>query len=125
MTTNPYQAPQTAPTTPVSADTQLESVRSGQRMIIFGILAYFAAIIIQFVIGPFAAVGLLVSLILGLIGIVRLSSGLGYHVGLVVLFVILMIIPLVGLVTLLILNSKATKVLREHGYRVGLLGASK
>jgi len=36
-----------------------------------------------------------------------------------------MFIPLVSLITLLLLNSRATTALRAAGYRVGLLGASK
>lgn len=36
-----------------------------------------------------------------------------------------LIIPLIGLITLLILNSKATAALRAAGYKVGLLGASR
>jgi hypothetical protein len=36
---------------------------------------------------------------------------------------VLALIPLVGLIVLLIVNGKATKILREHGVRVGLMGA--
>jgi hypothetical protein len=35
-----------------------------------------------------------------------------------------MFIPLVNLIVLLTINGKATKVLRENGINVGLLGAS-
>jgi hypothetical protein len=38
---------------------------------------------------------------------------------------VLMFVPLVGLIVLLVLNSKATAKLRAAGYRVGLLGASR
>jgi len=36
-----------------------------------------------------------------------------------------MFVPLVGLITLLVLNAKATNRLREAGYQVGLLGARR
>jgi hypothetical protein len=41
-----------------------------------------------------------------------------------VLLALLTIIPYVGLIVLLIINSRATGVLNKHGYRVGLFGAS-
>jgi hypothetical protein len=41
-----------------------------------------------------------------------------------VLLGILTLIPLIGLIVLLVINGKATKVLRANGHRVGLLGAS-
>ena len=37
---------------------------------------------------------------------------------------ILMIIPFAGLITLLVINQKATKYLQGRGVRVGLLGAN-
>lgn len=40
-----------------------------------------------------------------------------------IIFGILTLIPLVGLVVLLIVNGKATSVLKENGLDVGLLGA--
>ena len=42
-----------------------------------------------------------------------------------ILLVILMFVPLVNLITLLVLNARATRRLREAGYKVGLLGASR
>jgi hypothetical protein len=40
-----------------------------------------------------------------------------------VIMAIGMIVPLVKLLILLSVNGKATKVLREHGVKVGLMGA--
>src|SRR5207244_7387690 len=42
----------------------------------------------------------------------------------VVLCGVLMLIPLASLITLLVVNNAATRALREHGIKVGLLGAS-
>jgi hypothetical protein len=42
----------------------------------------------------------------------------------IVLAGIAQFIPLVGLIVLLVVNSRATAMLRAAGYRVGLLGAS-
>lgn len=41
------------------------------------------------------------------------------------LYIILAFIPLIGLIALLIINSKATKVLQANGIKVGLMGAKK
>jgi hypothetical protein len=46
-----------------------------------------------------------------------------YNTGVGVLLGILTLIPLIGLLVLLVVNSKATKLLREHGLKVGLMGA--
>ncbi len=46
-----------------------------------------------------------------------------YNVALGVVLGILTLVPLVGLLILLTVNGKATRVLRAHGVRVGLLGA--
>ena len=40
-----------------------------------------------------------------------------------VLAAISQFIPLIGLIVLLVINGKATKLLRENGYKVGLMGA--
>jgi hypothetical protein len=36
---------------------------------------------------------------------------------------VLTLIPVLGIITLLVLNAKATSTLRQHGVKVGLLGA--
>ena len=66
----------------------------------------------------------IVAAVVGLVGLFRLAAGMRYAVGWRILLAALMLIPLVGLITLLILNSRATKALRAGGYEVGLLGAS-
>jgi predicted Zn finger-like uncharacterized protein len=46
------------------------------------------------------------------------SSGVGVLLG------ILTLIPCIGLIVLLIINARATSILKKHGVRVGLLGAN-
>src|SRR5581483_2055942 len=46
------------------------------------------------------------------------NSGVGVLLG------ILALIPLINVIVLLVVNGAATRVLREHGIKVGLLGAS-
>ncbi len=53
----------------------------------------------------------------------QLSAALGDGSTKRVLLVIGMIIPLVSLIILLVVNQKATKLLKSQGIRVGLMGA--
>jgi hypothetical protein len=63
------------------------------------------------------------ALVLAIWGIVRLSQGLGYQVGITILLLVLSFIPVVNLVMLLVLNARVTGVLKAYGYKVGLMGA--
>jgi hypothetical protein len=47
-----------------------------------------------------------------------------YNTTMGIILGILTLIPLIGLLVLLIVNGKATKLLQEHGIKVGLLGAN-
>ncbi len=110
---------------PVADEPQIEQVASAQKLIIYAILAYFAAAVVRVLLGP---VGLLVAVaaaLTGLLGAYRLCTGLGYAMATRVLLMVLMCVPLVSLIVLLVLNGKATRRLRDAGYRVGLLGASR
>lgn len=71
------------------------------------------------------AVVLLIVLVVSMVGLVRLTSGLKYPIIGRVLCCLLMFVPLVNLITLGIINHSGTKLLREHGFVVGLLGAKK
>jgi hypothetical protein len=94
-------------------------------MVIYAILINLAALVAKVAIGPAFALLILVSLGLSLFGVYQLSSGLGMSTPMKIIVFVCMFIPLVSLITLLVLNSKATTALRAAGYHVGLLGASK
>ena len=127
----------TPPPIPRTRSSKIESVRSGQRLILIAILLTFSfnfsstSIALRLAAGNERAVlilnGLigLAAIILSIIGLLRMTSGLSYQIALRIIFCILMIIPLLNLITLVILNSKATTTLRNNGYKVGLLGAEK
>lgn len=121
---NPYQAP--------AADLEqqrfggdAEGVALGQRLIIYAILAQLGALALKGVLGPLAGLVLLGALGMSLFGVYRVSKGLGHSTPIKIVIGVCMFIPLVSLITLLLLNSRATTALRAAGYRVGLLGASK
>jgi len=104
-------------------------VCSGQKLLIYAILLNLGAIPLRMSgdrsLLALAALVALVGIVLSILGTVRLSSGLGYGIGLTIVYCILMLVPLVSLIVLLVLNSKATAHLRAAGYNVGLFGASK
>jgi hypothetical protein len=47
-----------------------------------------------------------------------------YSTGVGVLLGILTLVPCIGLIVLLIVNGKATGILKQNGIKVGLLGAN-
>lgn len=122
-TPNPYRVPDAR--VAASVDGDIEAVTAGQKLVIYAILVYFLAAAARVALGPLAFVGAFVALGLALVGIVRLGTGMGDSTAIKVLCVVLMFIPLVGLIMLLVLNSRATNRLRAAGYRVGFLGASR
>ncbi len=79
--------------------------------------------------GPamFIVIGMLALLRLGMlalmmIGVYQLASALGSGTVTCVLYVIGMLIPFVSLIILLVVNQKATNLLKHHGIKVGLMG---
>jgi len=104
---------------------RLNRVASGQRLVIFALLASIAAVGLQAFIGDIAVVATLAASILAIVGVVRLAGGLGSSGVARFLYAVLMLVPLVNLILMVILSSRATKALREGGYRVGFLGAAQ
>ena len=47
-----------------------------------------------------------------------------WHIGIAILFGVMMWIPVASLVALLVVNQKATRFLQQWGIKVGLLGAN-
>lgn len=77
------------------------------------------------VIGLVALIALAVLLAAGVGGLIYtflLASKL-YNTGLGILLAILTLVPCLGLLILVMVNQKATAMLQENGYEVGLLGA--
>ena len=112
---------------PMPEGVRLREIASRQRAIQFCILGYLASIVLMFALprpfGLYAVLGLLASAITGAVYVFMLAMTLyGTGTG-ITLGICSLLIPLVGLIILLIVNGKATNVLREHGIHVGLLGA--
>ncbi len=109
---------------------ELRRIAQGQRLINLAILFNTAVFIAAGVLGAEAStlltmvigLGYLATMIMSLYGTVRLAGALSGTTVAVISF-ILMFVPCVNLLVLLMLNGRATKRLREAGFKVGLLGA--
>ena len=112
--------------TPQPARTDLRQIAVRQRAIMYCILGYVCCAVAQFVVPTplkmMLAFGALAAGVTGAVFVFMLAVAI-YNTGVGVLLGILTLIPLIGLIVLLIINSKATSLLKAHGIRVGLLGA--
>ena len=104
----------------------LRAIARYQKGIILCILVYLAAIVVglmlpremRFITGAIILVAaVLSSVFVFLLATVVYGQALGIVYGLITL------IPCAGLIMLLIINSSATGLLKQHGISVGLLGA--
>jgi uncharacterized membrane protein len=131
MSENPYQSPM--------ADVQVVGVKSGKHEDVRAVAVYQKGILICILIYLLAVIGQLFAVQPGLrlvLGLVVLAAGLAglvfvfllstkvYSTGVGILLAILTLVPCLGLIVLLIVNGKATNILRQNGHKVGLLGAS-
>jgi len=129
MSYNPFEAPQSDSRVIGILSGKREDLRSVaryQKGVIVCILIYFLAMFSQFALPPelrmFLGIGVLFVGLTGavfafLLAIKTHGTGQGILLG------ILCLVPCVGLLVLLIINSKATSVLKQNGIKVGLLGA--
>jgi hypothetical protein len=109
------------------SSTGIREIASRQRVILLCILVYLGAVVGQYLVPPemrlvVAIVGLGVS-VTASVFVFMLAIKI-YGTGLGILMGILTLVPCVGLVVLLIVNGKATTLLRAAGLKVGLLGAT-
>ena len=120
---NPYQSPNAVVDVREQRSSSLGDLASGQKLVIYAILLYFLAAALRTAVGPVALLALLACLVMSWIGIYKIARGLDYPVWWRIVLLVLMLVPLVGLLVLVMLSSKATSRLRKAGYSVGLLGA--
>jgi hypothetical protein len=129
MDENPYRAPLSQGPAVGVLSGRREDVRSValyQKGILVCILLYLCAVLGQFLVPEqlriFIGLGVLLIGLAGTVFVFLLAIKV-YGVGLGILLGVLTFIPCVGLIVLLVVNNKATNVLRQNGYTVGLLGA--
>jgi hypothetical protein len=129
MSENPYEPPKT--------QSRIVGIKSGrrddlrkvagyQKGILVCILIYLVCVALQFALPAnarlFVALGVLVVGVAATVFVFLLSIQV-YSTGLGILYAILTMVPCVGLLMLLIINGKATTILRNNGIPVGFLGA--
>jgi hypothetical protein len=134
---NPYSPPlsnvERSPARNAEEFVRLEKIRTGQRLVVWAMLLYFGIGALSVLgkdnpataalIGLLTLAMLLPMIVLAFMGLFRMWSGFGTPVAYRIILAILMFVPLIGLLVLASSSSRATKRLRQHGYRVGLLGA--
>lgn len=129
MSDNPYRAPETSsPAAGVLSGSHddVRSVAKYQKGILICILVYLMTTIGQFAVPlEFRIVVAVAILAVGLVGavFVFLLAMKVYGTPLGIFLGVLSLLPLIGLIVLLMVNGKATRVLKQNGIKVGLLGA--
>lgn len=110
---------------PQRNDLRMIAIR--QKGVIWCLLGYLGAIALQWVLTPELAVlgavaavaaSVTAAVFVFMLAITLYGAGAGIALGIVTL------IPLVGLIVLLVINGKATRELRQHGIKVGFMGAN-
>ncbi len=129
MQENPYAPPRgMGPVVGVKSGRRedLKTVAVAQKLILVSILLQFVGIITQLLVPQqyrlavgiiTLAVGLVATISVFILAIRVYSTASGILLGIGAM------IPCLGLFILLSVNGKATKILKENGYHVGLLGA--
>jgi hypothetical protein len=104
----------------------LRTVATRQKAMLLCLLGQITLFVLQFVLPAmrpllglaYLAVGITAAVFVFMLCLTVYNTTMGIILG------ILTLIPLIGLLVLLIVNGKATKLLQEHGIKVGLLGAN-
>jgi hypothetical protein len=131
---NPYESPQQVGQLD-AAESDRESLRTVaryQQWVLYALLCNIVAnvAIIGAAAGGFQATSNLLSVVIGLpvivfgmVAIFLLAREL-YHWAVGVLCALLMVVPCISLLTLLVVNGKATNHLQARGIKVGFMGAN-
>jgi hypothetical protein len=121
------QPPTLGYATPVPARADLRTIAVRQRGIMFCILGYLVLVAAQFAVPEelriipallAVAVSVAAAVFVFMLALSVYNTAAGIVLG------ILTLVPLIGLIILLIINARATRILRQHGIRVGLMGAN-
>jgi hypothetical protein len=119
-------SPQLNYATPVPRN-DLRVIAVRQKAIMYCILGYIVAVICQFAVPPalrlfvVAPIGL-AAIITGSVFVFMLAMAI-YNTAAGIVMGICTLIPVVGLIILLIINSRATALLQSYGIKVGMMGA--
>lgn len=105
----------------------LRGIAGNQKVIIAFIAIYLGLVVVQFAIPPetriFLAIVAVPVLLIDAVFVFLLATKV-YTTATGVILGVLTLIPCIGLIVLLIINGKATSILKANGIHVGLFGAS-
>ncbi|MCC6907597.1 MAG: hypothetical protein IT430_06635 [Phycisphaerales bacterium] len=102
---------------------QLNTIARWQKFLLWGVLLNLATIALTMAVDPvFGLVNLLVGLAL-IVLVANLGAALGDNIVSRILYCIGLLLPLISLIILVVLNQRATSILKAHGIPVGLMGA--
>lgn len=133
MNDNPYQSPKSDADSPTALGVKsglradVRSVAVYQKGLLVCILIYIIAVICQFALPEnmriFLGLGVLLVGLVGAVYVILLAMKI-YHPVIGVVLGILTMVPCLGLLLLLLINSRATEILKRNGISVGLMGAN-
>ena len=103
---------------------EIYKIAKYQRYIILAILLNLIISVLAYFVPPLAILSLVISLAI-LILFILFSNAIKNSVIVTIICAILMFVPIISLILLLIITSRATAILRNAGLKVGLLGVSK
>lgn len=127
---NPYRTPKADVQTDSEfedesaySDDAIEDIISGQKAIIRSVLGSFLLSAVSATL-PLKVLALLALAVLGygVHGVIRICSGAKLSTATQILSVLGILFPLTGLIVLVVLNRKASAVLRDEGFEVGFFG---
>ncbi len=138
---NPYASPSLGPDGPMPVAHNLREVASKQRLLVLavGIMLILQAINIGLNFMPrvndssdsmLASVSLAISIlylgvvIFSIVALLMLAATLHYGLASRILLAVLMFCPCVNIITMLVINGQATKILTRGGITVGFFGAN-
>jgi len=135
---NPFQSPASSSTAlPNQEPTgKVAAVAKAQRLVNFAILCYICLIPLNMVSSVAASQAngdsilplLIIPIFLGVLAFILFAVGkLAYAlhgIGNAILYCLAMLIPCLGLILLVFLNARGSKYLKQHGVKIGLMGAN-
>lgn len=126
MTQAPQSQPPQIPTSAPSRQ-ELRAIAARQKVIILCILVYFgtvaAAAAVPSEMKPYMALTIIAAALTATVFMAMMVFRLFSSVAAVAM-IVLSLVPLMGLLVVLIVNAKATGILRRNGIAVGFLGAN-
>ncbi len=102
---------------------QLITIARWQKFLLWGVLLNLTTVALTMAVHPaFGLINFLIAIAL-IVLVANLGAALGDNVVSRILYCIGLLLPLISLVILVVLNQRATNILKAHGIPVGFMGA--